>query len=221
MPQPQFGLWRWTIHRWNEHPNPFVGRPDLALLWLRQFEGDALFLQELRRLVGSPASLSGDDGRLIQEAAEQMSAGRLQICGEFCGHYQSPATDVKFAEAEEEAIPAKPPAPAPSPAPSTEETAQEASQSAFPPSTDESAMAEVLKSAAQDGTPFCEECAKAKQARTPAPAPVPVSDSTLPSDVDAAAIAEGLQKASQTGAPFCAECLKAWLNSQRQAGSGN
>lgn len=204
MPKPEFGLWRWTIHRWNEHPNPFLGRPDLALQWLRQYESEPLFLQELRRLIEAPAVFHVSDAQVLKDAAEQLSAGRLQMCGEFCGHYRSPATDVKFAE--EEVIPPKapPPAPAPSPPPSQEAPAP----AAFSSNTDEQAQADALKTAAENGTPFCEECEKAK----PKPAPTPkvvVTEATLPANVDPTAVAQVLKAAAENGTPFCAECLKA------------
>jgi len=47
----QLGYWRWRIYRWNEHPNPFLGRPDLALEWLRRFQDDGLAMSELRDLL--------------------------------------------------------------------------------------------------------------------------------------------------------------------------
>jgi len=217
MPQPQFGLWRWTIHRWNEHPNPFAGRPDLALLWLRQFESDGLFVQELRRLMGSQALLPAEDARLLQDAADQLSAGTLQICGEFCGHYRTAGTETKFTEADDDAIPPKSTAPAPAPATSNEETPQEAAAAAFAPNTDDQTTAQVLKEAAQNGTPFCEECAKPKP--QPAPVKAPEPEATLPADVDAAAVAQALRDAAETGVPFCAECLKPWQT--QPAGTGN
>jgi hypothetical protein len=97
----------------------------------------------------------------------------------------------------------------PAPAPVTDPP----DQPTLAPDNDAVAQAQTLKDAAQKGTPFCEECAKAPLARiTPPPrsTPAPVEPpSTLGPDNDAPAQAQALREAAETGAPFCAECEKA------------
>lgn len=53
-----------------------------------------------------------------------------------------------------------PPAPASAPRPGAAVLPPAAVQSTFEPSLDVSAMVAVLQQAANDGTPFCEECAR-------------------------------------------------------------
>jgi hypothetical protein len=75
------------------------------------------------------------------------------------------------------------------------------------------AQAGVLREAAQNGAPFCEECEKAKQellAEEPA-------DEVA--HVDAAAQAQAMRDAAAKGTPFCEECEKAKKKQQQQQGS--
>ena len=214
MLKPQFGSWRWRIHRWNEHPNPFRGRADLALQWLRQFEGEAYLIDELRDLMGPGAlSRASDSRQILEETAHRLAAGELQLCGEYCGAYHS-RSDFRFEETggdEIETTPSPAPAPAVSSAATADaqsETPQEQAEAAVSPATDAETTAQAMKDAAEEGVPFCEECAKA--AAVPVPAPVMrTSDSTFPDDVDTMAQADSLQKAALHGAPFCEECEKA------------
>lgn len=71
--------------------------------------------------------------------------------------------------------------------------------STFPPGLDALAVAQVLKDAAKDGVPFCEECMKAAMQEY----------STFPPSLDAAAVAQVLKDAAKDGVPFCEECMKA------------
>jgi len=64
---------------------------------------------------------------------------------------------------------APPPAPRRTPAPAAP-SSPTPEYSTFPPGLDALAVAQVLKDAAQDGVPFCEECMKAKAAQDSAPA---------------------------------------------------
>jgi len=216
--KPQFGSWRWRIHRWNEHPNPFRGRADLALQWLRQFEDEAYLLDELREILGPGAlSRATDNRRILEEVAQRLASGELQLCGEYCGAYHS-RTDYRFEETGGDEIETTPSsAPAPTPAVSSaataaatqSETPQETAEAAVSPGTDAEATAQAMKAAAKEGVPFCEECAKAAAA-VPVPAPVMrSSDSTFPDDVDTAAQSDALRSAAQCGEPFCEECEKA------------
>jgi hypothetical protein len=70
---------------------------------------------------------------------------------------------------------------------------------------DVAAQAAALLQAARDGTPFCEECEKARLAELAA-AKVPPDPYV---DTDVAAQAAALQQAAADGVPFCEECERA------------
>lgn len=72
----------------------------------------------------------------------------------------------------------------------------------------------VLKQAAQDGTPFCEKCEKARKKREAARKPPPPPS-------DPAGQVTALKQAAETGAPFCEKCERAKQELEAQAaGSG-
>jgi hypothetical protein len=71
--------------------------------------------------------------------------------------------------------------------------------STFPPGLDALAVAQVLKDAARDGVPFCEECMKSAMQEY----------STFPASLDASAVAQVLKDAARDGVPFCEECMQA------------
>jgi hypothetical protein len=226
----QVGYWRWKIYRWNEHPNPFRGRSDLALEWLRRFQKDRMVMSELRAQLsraGLDAQLgSADDNRVLQEVAVRLSSGEFQVCAESSHPFQTAVASVTPTDPEAEAaaeILNAPPAPTPTPAPKPEP----APAPTLAGDADAAMIAEVLKQAAQTGAPFCEECQKAKQAQAkvqPASAPQPAAaaspgvaatpaavatpdaaDATFPSSADTAAIATALQTAARNGDTFCVE----------------
>ena len=138
----------------------------------------------------------------------KMASGEIQACVEVCGPVVLQAV---AGDGTEEVVPdiaqlrqAATPAPAPVTDPPDEPT--------LPADCDPVAQAQALKDAAQKGTPFCAECAKAAQARIAATptAPAPVEPpSTLGPNNDAPAQAQALREAAEIGAPFCAECEKA------------
>ncbi len=66
------------------------------------------------------------------------------------------------------------------------------------------AQVAVMKDAARDGTPFCEECEKARLAALE-DAPEPFADTDVPAQ------AAAMRSAAEDGAPFCEECEKARL----------
>jgi hypothetical protein len=202
----QLGYWRWKVYRWNEHPNPFRGRADLALEWLRRFRNDRLIMSELRATLsaaGVNGQRSSDDNHVLEEVAARLSSGEFYVCAESSYPFHTAAVDVTPADAPDTVVEPPPPAapaPAPKPAPETEP------EPTLPQDADPAAIAQALQQAAQTGTPFCAECEKAKAL---AKAHAPVEESTLPDSADAEEIAESLQAASRTGTPFCAECEKA------------
>jgi hypothetical protein len=138
-----------------------------------------------RQLIG----LSGVDGiRLIAWTAERLEAGDLKILWrrrERITIAQAPVAATPPAP-RRTAAPAKPSAPTPA-------------YSTFPAGIDAAAIAQILKDAAKDGVPFCEECMKAALSEY----------TTFPSNFDAEAVAESLKSAAQEGIPFCEECMKA------------
>ena len=155
----QLGYWRWKLFRWNDHPNPYRNRSDLALHWLRQFQSNASTMAELQNLLGITVTGSyapTDPQLILQQIADKMASGEIQVCAEICGPVALiDTTGIATEEAEPDLSKIKPtPAPAPKPAPAPVE-------STLDPDNDAAAQAQVLKDAAQSGAPFCEECAKA------------------------------------------------------------
>ncbi|HEX3344806.1 MAG TPA: hypothetical protein VHS09_09555 [Polyangiaceae bacterium] len=71
------------------------------------------------------------------------------------------------------------------------------------------AQVAVMKDAARDGVPFCEECEKARLA-SEAAAPEPFAGT------DTAAQAAAMRSAAEDGLPFCEECEKARLELEKQ-----
>ena len=210
----QLGYWRWKLFRWNDHPNPYRNRPDLAFTWLSQFQSNVSAMAELQDLLGhSPTGGYApiEPVLLLRQIADKMASGEIQACVEVCGPVVLQAV---AGEGEEELVPdiaqlrkAASPPPAPVTEPPDEPT--------LAPDNDPVAQAQALKDAAQKGAPFCAECAKASQARITVP-PVPATTaspaeppSTLGPDNDAPAQAQALREAAETGSPFCAECEKA------------
>jgi hypothetical protein len=94
------------------------------------------------------------------------------------------------------------------PAPALPPPAPKGPASSLPdPSDVSSPQAQSLLQAAQDGTPFCEECARlAAGGPTLPPAPPATSDQ-----------AQTLIAAAQRGAPFCAECARLAAEQAAQA----
>src|SRR4051794_38231531 len=83
--QIHVGYTRWKIYRWNDHPNPFRGRNDLALQWVRSFENDRQALADLRSLLGTAALRGWSKQQVFEEVASKLSSGEFQVCAEL-GH---------------------------------------------------------------------------------------------------------------------------------------
>jgi hypothetical protein len=203
----QLGYWRWKIYRWNEHPNPFRGRSDLALEWLRRFQNDRMVMSELRATLtaaaGSNAQRWADDNRVLQEVAARLSSGEFYVCAESSYPINTPIAAVTPPDAAPVEVPPPPPPPSPAPKPPPEP------EPSLSPDADAAQIAAVLQQAAQEGTPFCEECARLAAQAQPQPAklpPPPPPETTLPDAADPVAIAQSLQAAAQNGTPLCVEC---------------
>jgi hypothetical protein len=215
----QHGYFRWKIYRWNDHPNPFRGRQDLALTWLRRFQSDRLVMTELRALIergrGSGYRLASD-AQLLEEIAEGLSTGEFYVCAEASHPFHVAETEVVPPDPDSEALAAVEQAPAPAaaaPPPAPAEAPADAQDApTLPPEADAEAIAQSLQQAAETGKPFCEECQKAKAAQA-APAPATAAQEepqdTFGPNTDSDAIARNLTSAAQDGAPFCEECERA------------
>lgn len=79
------------------------------------------------------------------------------------------------------------------------------------PLRDDKSSADVLKSSAEEGTPFCEECEKSDQENTNKAKPIrpgPAVEESAPIPRDEVSTAEVLEKAAESGTAFCEECEK-------------
>ena len=106
-----------------------------------------------------------DDAQLNDQLFAAMMAGRLRPAAE---------TPVVLRQLTQTAQPAAAPRHTPAtsrPRAPTAATSAPAAESTFEPNLDVAAQVAVLQQAAQDGVPFCEECAKSTARRTLAEAP--------------------------------------------------
>lgn len=107
--------------------------------------------------LGDGADLSRVDDHAVATAiAQALDRGRLTLAG-------APPRLLPLAPAAAPAPP--PPAPAPSPRRAAPAAPAAAPATTFGAELDVAAMVRVLVQAAQDGVPFCEECAKAAAQR--------------------------------------------------------
>jgi hypothetical protein len=216
----QLGYWRWKLFRWSDHPNPYRNSPDLALAWLTQFQSNSIIMQEFRDLLGPSlnGSYSSPDPQIVlKQIAEKLSTGEIQACAQPCGPVISNVMGSITEETEEDIAPlvkSKPaPAPDPEPAPEPEST--------LSPDCDPAATAQALKDAAEEGVPFCEECAKAAAAlAAKPPGRAPASEPGDPFE-NPEASAKALKAAAEKGTPFCEECVKAAAAQANGSSAGN
>jgi hypothetical protein len=176
--QIEHGYWRWKIFRWDRHPNPFRGRSDLALNWLRGFENDRRVMSELRQLLAdarSNALQRATDRQVLEDVALRLSSGEFQVCAESSHPFHHDVTEIKIAapvsDQELDAIVQPPAAAAPAPPP----PAPVPAEATLPENADADRIADALKEAARKGTPFCEECEKAPLSKRSISLPMPVA----------------------------------------------
>jgi hypothetical protein len=207
----QLGYWRWKLFRWNDHPNPYRNRPDDALNWLRQYQTNAIAMAEFTDLLRNSVTggyISGDPQLILRQLADKMSTGEIQVCVELCGPSTLMAwsgdgeAEPDLTDADESSSPAAAPASDSPPPAAASADDDESPEPTLAGTTDPAAMAQALKDAAEKGTPFCEECAKAAAEQLVSPSPEPEVD------IDPATAAI-LKEAAQDGVPFCEECVKA------------
>jgi hypothetical protein len=152
--------WRWKIYRWNEHPNPFQGRPDLALEWLSKSGADSLTMTQLRGLLsdsGNHTVYSRDDKTVLDEIARRLSTGELHLGAEF--RVPGPeAEEIFFVEPDVTVSPGifAPPPPV-QPPPDDPAT--------LPPTVNQVLAAQCLQNASDDGSAFCAECPNDSQSQ--------------------------------------------------------
>ena len=209
----QLGYWRWKIYRWNEHPNPFRGRHDLALEWLRRLSNNGMAMPELRSLLeraGLGVSNRPDDQHVLEEVAARLSSGEFQVCAESSHPFHSPEAKVVPPDASAaavealEAITQAPPPPAATAAPAAASPAP----SPLAQPAQESTLSQNADPAAIAPTGFDGET------------PRTLVTATFSDTVDAAAIAVLMKKAAEEGLPFCEECERAKRRQEAAARQG-
>ncbi len=134
-----------------------AGDATAARQWVGRFIGDDVTMARLRLLAlsaGAEASpQSCDDQALAERIVAGITAGSMRVCGP-AKALQLLGMPIRQAAAPAPSAAAAPPraAAAAAPPPVAETT--------FAGDLDVAAMVAVLRAAAQDGVPFCEECAK-------------------------------------------------------------
>ena len=172
-------------------PLRFAGLPH-AQRFVSRCLNDQRALLLLRGLLGrNPARAHGriwTDHQVLEETARWLAYGKLQVVprrrpvmASVTPVEEPVSREVPFAP-EASPVPLAKPTPAPP-----------------PPKADLARQADTLRSAADEGTPFCEECARAAEEPEVAD-PLPVADD--------ARQAATLQDAARSGVPFCEECMK-------------
>jgi hypothetical protein len=199
--ETQLGYWRWKLFRWNDHPNPYLNRSDLAFTWLTQFQGNTSVMLELRELLSGTATggyATTDPATILQQLANKMASGEIQLCAEICGptkfvpDYEGLFEETGQPDLSEMQVEATPNAPAEIETP-PEPTLQ--------PDNDALIQAGVLKNAAEEGVPFCEECEKALAAAIVEP-----PDEVFGPEHDQVAQVEVLKESAEAGVHFCELC---------------
>ncbi len=138
-----------------------AGDATAARQWAVQWVGDAVVMARLRQLAlaaGAEATpLMCDDHALAERITAGITAGSMRVCGPAQALRLYGLATVSAATPAASAAAAAPRAAPVAPPPPAETT--------FGPDLDVATMVAVLVQAAQDGVPFCEECAKAAAKR--------------------------------------------------------
>ena len=140
---------------WRHYSREFRDR-DLALQFLGRFRNDAAAMAELRRLVAEKSWETDvsrlTDDQVLGQIAALITSGVLLVGYEWERAWGRAAPEEEEAPAQAAAGPAR------------RERAAEEEGSTFAGGHDGSGQAQVLRSAAESGTPFCEECQRAAEA---------------------------------------------------------
>lgn len=134
-----------------------AGDATAARQWVGRFVGDEVTMAQLRQLALSAGAEASpqmcDDQSLAERIAAGISMGAVRVCG--------PAKAIQLYGMPLRPAAAPAPASAPAAAPRAARAAPPpAAETTFSGDLDVAAMVAVLRAAAQDGVPFCEECAK-------------------------------------------------------------
>ncbi len=155
----------WKLCRWSDcgecHPASRLDNPIRTRLWMDQ-QSDPLLMQHMRRALFTETGVHShmmEDGDVASVMSHQISSRMLHVCEKEVPLLLQRTDGHAVAHAEVESAPVER---------STRSSSTPAPKAAEPPSfgreADLAAMAGVLKAAAETGTPFCEECAKAAAA---------------------------------------------------------
>ena len=152
MTTSKLSVWRWKVNRRPEQINPFLGRYDMALAWLREASADAQFESDLRQLLMdsglSTASAKTGLG-LLEEVARQLSTGELHLAPEFSPAAPS-AEEIFFLQPDVQVTPAT--------FQTSTTTTTPVDPPTFPPATSQLLAAQCLEKSSEDGSAFCAEC---------------------------------------------------------------
>jgi hypothetical protein len=157
---------RWRLYWWFERPEPseeLIPRSGpAAVTWMRRFRRRNDALPILRRLLAQHHTVNfwrwGDDG-LLRQLADGVARGRLLV------YEWRPVRGGGGTNREDTGPVLGPAFPLEERRGSAGRAEQSPDVSLVPNDAELVAIAAVLKAAAQDGVPFCEECAKAAAAR--------------------------------------------------------
>jgi hypothetical protein len=154
---------------------------------------DGMGIRHLRAQLAMAGGLVSrmTDAEVIEHLATRVAMRRLYLYAE---PVRRLVTRVEEPAAEVEAL-------GPLPESQVEEPADD--------SIDAPAQVAALKEAARDGTPFCEECEKARLREEAAAAAARTATADPFAATDVAAQAEAMRAAAAAGVPFCEECAKA------------
>lgn len=141
-----------------------AGDPTAARQWVARFVGDEPTLARLRLLaisVDADASpIRADDQALLDQIAAAITSGSVRVCGA--------ASTLRLYGLVAAPVKASAPAAPPAAPPRAASMVAAAAETTFGPDLAVAAMVAVLVQAAQQGVPFCEECAKAAVKRAAA-----------------------------------------------------
>ncbi len=159
------GTSSWRLRRWSgcRDCTPAKGLNDSirTRLWIDR-QNDPLVMYGLRRSTFTPPGVHSHlmtDDEVARAVSHQIGSGLLQVCEKEIPLLNRPTDGHSVSEMplEETTAPSRSAARTPAPTP----VAKQPEPASFGKEADLVALAAVLTAAAESGTPFCEECAKA------------------------------------------------------------
>lgn len=162
------GTSSWRLCRWSGgkdcDPAKGLSDPFQVRQWIDQ-QRDPLMMDRLRRGLNVPAGISPhmmSDDEVARTLSHEISWNRVHVCVNEVQLIAERTDGHSYAGAAEPAPP--PPRAAARSTPSPSSAPKPSDQPSFGKEADLVALAGVLTSASESGTPFCEECAKAAAA---------------------------------------------------------